>query len=116
MRVSRAVLCGLAAALLTVQSAFAEPRTTTIGTSQDGSPLVLYAFGDGPKRVLVLGGQHGGPEANTVELVGGLLEYFAQNTAELPSGIELDMLPIANPDGLAAGSRQFSRGMDPNRN
>ena len=116
MRVSRAVLCGLAAALLTVQSAFAEPRTTTIGTSQDGSPLVLYALGDGPKRVLVLGGQHGGPEANTVELVGGLLEYFAQNTAELPSGIELDMLPIANPDGLAAGSRQFLSGIDPNRN
>ena len=116
MRVARAVLCGLAAALLAVQAAYAEPRMTTIGTSQDGSPLILYALGDGPKRVLVLGGQHGGPEANTVELVGGLLEYFAQNTAELPAGIELDMLPIANPDGLALGSRQFASGIDPNRN
>jgi murein peptide amidase A len=116
MRVSWAVLFGLAAALVSVQSAFAEPRMTTIGTSQDGAPLVLYALGDGPKRVLILGGQHGGPEANTVELVGGLLEYFAQNTAEVPSGIELDLLPIANPDGLAAGSRQFASGIDPNRN
>jgi predicted deacylase len=116
MRVAQAVLSGLAAALLAVQSAFAEPRTMTIGTSQDGAPLILYVLGGGPQRVLILGGQHGGPEANTVELVGGLLEYFAQNTAELPSGIELDMLPIANPDGLAAGSRQFSSGIDPNRN
>src|SRR5260370_14442820 len=121
MRVARAVLFGLAAtllaaALLAVESAFAEPRTTSIGTSQDGSPLTLYTLGDGPKPVLILGGQHGGPEANTVELVGGLLEYFAENSAELPSSIELDVLPIANPDGLATGSRQFVSGADPNRN
>jgi len=116
MRVARAVLFGLTAALLAVQSAFAEPRTTSIGISQDGSPLTLYTLGEGPKRVLILGGQHGGPEANTVELVGGLLEYFAANPVEVPSGIELDVLPIANPDGLAAGSRQFSSGVDPNRN
>src|SRR5712691_536744 len=116
MGAARAVLFGLAAALLAVQSAFAEPRTSSIGTSQDGSPLTLYTLGEGPKRVLILGGQHGGPEANTVELVGGLLEYFAANPVEVPSGIELDVLPIANPDGLAAGSRQFSSGVDPNRN
>src|SRR5436853_4974380 len=116
MRVARAVLFGLAAALLAVQSAFAEPRTTAIGTSQDGSPLTLYALGEGPKRVLILGGQHGGPEANTVELVSGLLEYFAANPEEVPPGIELDILPVANPDGLADGSRQFLSGVDPNRN
>src|SRR5438874_3301820 len=116
MSAARAVLFGLAAALLAVQSAFAEPRTSSIGTSQDGSPLMLYVLGEGSKRVLILGGQHGGPEANTVELVGGLLEYFSANPAEVPSGIELDVLPVANPDGLAAGSRQFASGVDPNRN
>jgi protein MpaA len=116
MRVARTVLVGLAAALLSVQSAFAEPRTTSIGTSQDGSPLMMYVLGEGPKRVLVLGGQHGGPEVNTVELVGGLLDYFADNPGEVPPGIELNVLPIANPDGLAAGSRQFASGVDPNRN
>src|SRR5712691_7008215 len=116
MGAARAVLFGLAAALLAVQSAFAEPRTSSIGTSQDGSPLTLYTLGEGPKRVFILGGQHGGPEANTVELVGGLLEYFTESPLEVPSGIELDVLPIANPDGLAAGSRRFSSGVDPNRN
>ena len=77
---------------------------------------MLYELGDGPRRVLVLGGQHGAPEANTVELVDGLLEYFATNPQEIPAGLMLDVLPVANPDGLAAGVRQFSSGVDPNRN
>jgi predicted deacylase len=106
----------LVALLVLAQAAMAEPRSSTIGTSQGGAPLMVYAVGDGPKRVLILGGQHGGPEANTVELVGGLLEYFQANPQEVPPGIELDILPVANPDGLADGSRQLLSGVDPNRN
>jgi murein peptide amidase A len=102
--------------LVLARTALAEPRSSTIGASQKGVPLVMYAFGDGPRRVLILGGQHGGPEANTVELVGGLLEFFDANPDQIPSGIELDVLPVANPDGLAAGSRQFASGVDPDRN
>src|SRR5256885_16456071 len=102
--------------LVVVRPALAEPRASSIGTSQGGAPLVIYSLGDGPKRVLILGGQHGGPEANTVELVSGLLDYFAANPEEVPPGIELDILPVANPDGLADGSRQFLSGVDPNRN
>jgi Zinc carboxypeptidase len=111
-----ALFSGLAAGLLLARPAFAEPRETTIGISQSGLPLVVYELGEGQQRVLVLGGQHGGPEANTVELAGGLLDYFAENPDALPDGVELDVLPIANPDGLAAGSRQFASGVDPNRN
>ena len=94
----------------------AEPRTSTIGISQGGVPLVLYTLGTGPRRVLMLGGQHGGPEANTVELATGLLDYFSSNSEQLPNGIELNVLLVANPDGLAIGSRQFLSGVDPNRN
>ncbi|MBV9328893.1 MAG: hypothetical protein JO352_34725 [Chloroflexi bacterium] len=97
-------------------TALADPQSTAIGTSQDGAPLTLYALGDGPKHVLLLGGQHGGPEENTVELVNGLLEYFTDNPAQVPAAIELDILPVANPDGLARGSRQFADGVDPDRN
>jgi len=106
----------LVLAPLSAHTAFAEPSQSTIGSSQSGLPLMLYALGAGPTRVLVLGGQHGGPEANTVELAGGLLTYFTDNPQALPQGIELDVLPIANPDGLVLGSRQFSSGVDPNRN
>jgi protein MpaA len=116
VRIVAALVVGLLAALVAVQSALAEPRTSTIGTSQSGTPLVLYTLGSGPRRVLILGGQHGGPEANTVELANGLLDYFVGNPDQVPAGIELDVLLVANPDGLAAGSRQFSSGVDPNRN
>jgi hypothetical protein len=112
----RALVSGLVALLVLARPAFAEPRSGSIGISQGGAPLVLYALGDGPKRVLILGGQHGGPEANTVELVGGLLDYFDANPQEVPPGIELDILPVANPDGLVDGRRQFLSGVDPNRN
>ena len=60
MGAARAIVSGVASALLAVQSAFAEPRTSSIGTSQDGSPLTLYALGEGPKRVLILGGGFAG--------------------------------------------------------
>jgi hypothetical protein len=100
----------------TAAPAHADTRATVIGTSQTGSMLTLYELGTGPKRVLILGGQHGGPEANTVELVNRVLGYFADNPDAIPAGVELDILPVANPDGLAGGIRQFADGVDPDRN
>jgi hypothetical protein len=116
LRVCIAALLVVLQSLGWVPTALADPQATTIGTSQDGAPLTVYALGNGPRRVLLIGGQHGGPEANTVELVNGLLEYFSGNPEQIPPGIELDILPVANPDGLARGSRQFSDGVDPDRN
>jgi protein MpaA len=115
-RVSIAALVGALLSFLWVPTGFADPQATVMGTSQDGTPLTLYALGTGAQRVLLIGGQHGGPEENTVELVNGLLEYFSSHPADVPPGIELDILPVANPDGLARGSRQFSDGVDPDRN
>lgn len=101
---------------LSANAVLADTRSVDIGTSQNGVPITLYQLGSGPKRVLLIGGQHGGPEANTVELVDALLDYFDGNAADIPARLELDILPIANPDGLAAGSRQFADGVDPDRN
>jgi hypothetical protein len=97
-------------------AAGAETPSFSIGTTQGGASLQVFQLGGGPKRVLILGGQHGGPERNTVELANGLLDYFTDNPEEIPAGIELDILPVANPDGLANNSRQFLSGVDPNRN
>src|SRR5262249_3146051 len=94
----------------------AEPRSVSIGTSQGGQPLLVYELGSGAQRVLILGGQHGGPERNTVELTQAVLDYFTTNPEDLPASISLDIMPVANPDGVAAGSRQFLDGVDPNRN
>jgi hypothetical protein len=115
-RLATFALCLALCTSFTALPASADTRSTNIGTSQNGVPLTLYTLGSGPKRVLLIGGQHGGPEADTVELVNGLLDYFEGNPNEIPAAIELDVLPIANPDGLSAGSRQFADGVDPDRN
>jgi hypothetical protein len=100
---------------------FPEPgRTETIiGYSQGGRPLTVYHLGDLSETadsVFIMGGQHGGPEANTMRLAWQLLEYFQRRPEEIPASFRLDFLPEANPDGLAIGSRQFLSGVDPNRN
>jgi hypothetical protein len=45
-----------------------------------------------------------------------ILAFFLENTTFIPASVRLDIMPEANPDGLAAGSRQFASGVDPNRN
>jgi hypothetical protein len=79
-------------------------------------PLVLRHVGDAKRRVLILGGQHGAPEANTIDLVDQLTEFFVAHPDEVPKSLGLDILAIANPDGAQAGSRQYLSGVDPNRN
>jgi hypothetical protein len=66
--------------------------------------------------VFIMGGQHGGPEGNTVRLAWQLLAHFEDNPHEIPPEIRLVLMPEANPDGLARGSRQYGSGVDPNRN
>jgi hypothetical protein len=89
---------------------------TPIGFSQGGQPLVLRHFGDAKNRILILGGQHGAPEANTIDLVDQLTEHFVSTPGEVPGSIGLDILAITNPDGATVGSRQYLSGVDPNRN
>ncbi len=93
-----------------------ESRWTAIGYSQGGQPLVVYHLGDGPARVFLLGGHHGGPEANTTTLATMLHDYFAAHPHEIPPGLGVDVMPAGNPDGLVAGTRQYLSGVDPNRN
>jgi len=92
--------------------------TSVLGYSQGGLPLVVHHYGNGgaPHRLFILGAHHGGPEANTAELVRGLMAHLDANPWEVPSNVALDIMPEGNPDGLATDSRQFLSGVDPNRN
>lgn len=87
-----------------------------IGVSQEGRPLVVSRVGDGPSSLFIIGGQHGGPEANTVRLAEQLLAHFQEHVDEIPPNLHLDVMTVANPDGLASGARQYASGVDPNRN
>jgi len=107
---------GTPAALARTALAQTELTESVLGISQGGLPLSVYHLGQGSTRVFVLGGQHGGPEANTIRLVRQLMAHFTGAPEELPVGIGLDFMPIGNPDGAAIGSRQYLSGVDPNRN
>ncbi len=94
----------------------AGPRTEQIGRSRGGQPLTIFQIGTGRQHVLILGGQHGAPEANTVVLTDAILDTFTSHPGAVPKSITLDILTLANPDGFLAGSRQYLSGVDPNRN
>ena len=67
-----------------------DPDTMIIGISQRGRPIVVNWVGTGSTPVLILGGQHGGPEANTVRLAEQLLSYFQASQGEIPSNVRLE--------------------------
>jgi hypothetical protein len=85
--------------------------TAVIGTSGDGRDIAALVRPVSLPRhtVLVIGGLHGN-EPVTPPSVWGMFE------AEIPAGVEVWLLPTANPDGSAAGMRCNAHGVDLNRN
>lgn len=92
----------------------------SIGQSWEGRDIWAWQFGDGPTSIVLVGGIHGGAEANTTRLAELLVSHFYQNPAQVLPGIHLYIIPTANPDGLARGSslagRLNARQVDLNRN
>ena len=114
---SLALAAGATACLgMSARPTFAEEDYEVIGWSQWGLPLVVHHLGNGPIKLFLLGGQHGGPEANTTDLVHLIRDHLLANPGEVPANVTVYMMPEGNPDGLAAGTRQYISGVDPNRN
>ena len=94
-------------------------QVTTLGRSAGGRPI--HAVRIRPLRpaalswrLLLIGQQHGDEPAGKEALV-QLLSDLAEDPALLPAGVELWMVPQANPDGAAAGRRRNDAGADLNR-
>lgn len=91
------------------------------GYSVEERPLQGYRLGTGQSARFIIGAIHGGYEWNTVEVVSKTLEYYREHREELPSNVALYLIPLANPDGYAAGTdaivgRMNAHGVDLNRN
>jgi protein MpaA len=82
-----------------------------IGQSADHRPLVAHRVGDpaAAVRVLVVGDVHGNERAGE-RIVARL------RRVRTPRGVRLFLVRTANPDGVAARTRQDARGVDLNRN
>jgi protein MpaA len=87
----------------------AEARVVPLGRSWQGRPITAVEVG---KRsgvpVLVVGAVHGNETAGIA--IARALERLS------PRDIDLWIVPDLNPDGVAAGTRQNSHGVDLNRN
>ncbi len=91
-----------------------------IGYSVEGRALTLRRFGSGERVLMLMGGIHGGWEANTVELMQRMIDHFTQTPQDVPPGTSLIIVPLVNPDGYAYGEIPRGRfngdGVDLNRN
>ena len=117
----RLICCALALAALLIGQigpARAQPaaREFVLGTSAQGRPIEVVQFGGGPRKLVVVGDTHGGPEANTYQLTLELIEHFRANPDQVPPTVRLYFIPTLNPDGLALGWRFDAAGVDLNRN
>ncbi len=85
-------------------------RTVTLGRSVDGRLINAVETGDldSTQKVLVVGCIHGNEPAGIA--IAQRLEHTS------PHGIDLWIIPVLNPDGRAANTRQNARGVDLNRN
>ena len=112
------LLLAIFIAPLRVEAQTAPPAITelTIGTSEQGRPITAVRIGDGPRKFVVIGDTHGGPEANTYVLTNQLIDFFRGNPAAVPQDVRLYFIPTVNPDGLALGTRFNANGVDLNRN
>ena len=112
----RVVLSAFAAGLVAAAAAAAPapaqaPAWETIGQSEQGRPIRAMRVGSPRARVklLVVGVIHGNEQA-------GRAVVARLRRVRPPRGTALWLVDTANPDGMAAGTRWNSHGVDLNRN
>jgi predicted deacylase len=76
-----------------------------LGHSVQQRPIMAYRFGNGPTRLVFVGGIHGGYEWNTILLAYAAVDYLQANPEVVPAAVTVYIITSANPDGqyLATG-------------
>jgi predicted deacylase len=117
-RLASLLLCAVWLAFNPHIRSYAAPSVTelTLGVSGEGRPITALKIGAGTRKFALVGDTHGGPEANTYQLVAQLADYFRAHPEEVPPTVRLYIIPTLNPDGLAGGTRFNAAGVDLNRN
>ena len=90
------------------------PRTQQLGKSVLGLPIVGHYFGVTGPKTLIFAAIHG-DERNTAFVANQLVEHLTKNP-EAYYARRVAVVPVANPDGLARGTRTNAREIDLNRN
>lgn len=96
----------------TVEAKATTPQQIELGRSVMGRAINATIHGTGKTHVIVIGGIHGDETATPV-VARALAASLERNPA--PVGLTVIVVPEANPDGVAAGTRVNARGVDINR-
>jgi protein MpaA len=84
------------------------------GRSVENRPIHCEVYGDGPDVLMIIATIHGNESAGT-PLVARFAEWLTAHPEEL-AGRTVVIIPVANPDGYAAGKRFNTNEVDLNRN
>lgn len=79
-----------------------ETKSELIGKSVEGRPIETFYFGDGNRKILFVGGIHGGYEWNSVALAYQFIDHFTTSPDQIPKGVQVAIIPSLNPDGVFA--------------
>jgi protein MpaA len=106
--------CASSSPALRTPAASFSGSATIVGYTVQNRPIVMHNFGGGPRPVLILAAIHG-DEPTSAAVAHALIELL-QRYPQTPANVPIAIMPTANPDGYAAGTRTNARGVDLNRN
>jgi predicted deacylase len=75
----------------------------------EGRKIESYSYGNGDKRIVFVGGSHGGYEWNSVLLAYQFIDYLDKNPGVIPNDLAITVIPDANPDGVYAVTGKVGR-------
>ncbi|MEK7622076.1 MAG: M14 family metallopeptidase [Patescibacteria group bacterium] len=76
------------------------PKREVIGLSVEEREIEAVTYGNGPTRLVFIGGIHGGYEWNSVLLAYKFMDYLEANPTAIPANLQVTIIPSANPDGV----------------
>ena len=97
-----------------------QPSAVVLGQTDRGTPIEGVRFGDGPQKLLFVGGLTGGYAPSTEGVAQAAITHFTAHPEAIPDNVTVYVIPLASPDttlapGLFAG-RLNGDGVDVNRN
>lgn len=89
-----------------------------IGRSTKGEPISLLKAGRGPIKILAWSQMHGNESTTTkaaLDYLNFLQDTTSEEVKEILSNVTLYLIPVLNPDGAVAYTRENANGVDLNR-